>query len=151
MDTNIGIYGFRNIDNGKWYIGSSKQLPTRRRRHLKQLKSNSHPNKHFQNAYNKDVFVYGVLEYCFISDLVDRENFWIDRLKSRESAFGYNKIKALPRNEMTELLTASKGNKHNIGRKDTPETKANKSAAQKLRQPQSEETKAKRIATMTGN
>lgn len=55
-----GIYMFRNLINGKRYIGSAIYLIGRRGDHLCMLRDNTHHNIHFQRSFNKhgeEVFI----------------------------------------------------------------------------------------------
>ena len=48
-----GIYIIKNNQNGRFYIGSTKNLFSRYKSHLYQLKKNEHGNKFLQNDWNK--------------------------------------------------------------------------------------------------
>lgn len=84
-----GIYTITNTINGKMYVGSTIHTDRRRLEHFYALKHNKHINKHLQNAYNKygrEVFEFEVIETLEITDsiktdLLTREQFWIDNLK----------------------------------------------------------------------
>jgi len=74
-----GIYQIRNLQNGKVYIGSSKNIFTRWKRHLSNLKNKNHPNSHLQSSFNK----YGINNFSFeileeTNELIKREQFYID-------------------------------------------------------------------------
>jgi predicted GIY-YIG superfamily endonuclease len=76
-----GIYCITNIENNKFYIGSSKNIYYRLRRHLSDLRANIHKNPKLQNAFNK----YG--EISFVSSILEetinlekQEEFWIKKL-----------------------------------------------------------------------
>lgn len=77
-----GIYKIVNILNGKFYVGSSKNIEVRWGKHLQKLRSNKHPNIHLQRSYNKDssAFIIEVIELCNVDDLIAREQYWIDTL-----------------------------------------------------------------------
>ena len=85
-----GIYKITNNANGKVYIGQSQNIFMRRRQHFMELSSGRHPNKNMQNDWNKNnkYFRWDVLEYCSISELNDREKYWIDKYNALEK--GYN-------------------------------------------------------------
>lgn len=77
-----GIYKILNLLNGKCYIGSSEYLSRRLKDHRVYLKNNTHPCRHLQNSYNKygiSAFVYGIIEYCEVEDLLKNEQYWIDK------------------------------------------------------------------------
>lgn len=57
-----GIYKIINKTNGKYYIGSSKNIKYRWYNHKTNLICNKHHNDHLQNAWNK----YGKLEFDFV-------------------------------------------------------------------------------------
>lgn len=131
-----GIYQIRNILNNKRYIGSSNNLLKRRTAHATKLKMNYHPNDILQNAYNKygdENFVFEVVEFCNVVDLVDRENFYINLYKVCDKDFGYN-ICPDAEHHLTSDITKEKlrqnalGNKNWLGKKHTRETKQKQSA-----------------------
>jgi group I intron endonuclease len=76
-----GIYCILNITNQKRYIGSSKSLSERLINHKCQLRKNKHNNKILQNSWNKykeNNFIYIILEFCEIENLIEKEQFYID-------------------------------------------------------------------------
>ena len=78
----VGIYKITNTINGKYYIGSSKDIITRLKTHFNRLEKNIHVNPHLQSSYNKygrQVFKTEVLEECPIEDLITREQYYIDQ------------------------------------------------------------------------
>jgi group I intron endonuclease len=78
-----GIYKIVNIENNKIYIGSSKNLTTRWYKHSYHLKKGNHHCKHLQYSYNKygkGSFTFDIIEECDISNLIVREQFYIDSL-----------------------------------------------------------------------
>lgn len=79
-----GIYEIFNLENGKRYVGSSKDLYNRLHEHLHNLNNNKAHNKHFQYSWNKhgeDSFIYGILEYCDEEVRFDREQHYINSLE----------------------------------------------------------------------
>jgi len=79
-----GIYALMNNANGMWYIGSSCKLRKRANEHISDLRANRHGNRHLQRAfakYGEDTFKFLLVEYCDKSALIQREQYWIDRLK----------------------------------------------------------------------
>lgn len=92
-----GVYIFKNVKNGKCYIGST--VMTFRKRmdhHLWHLRENKHKNKHFQNAWNKygeDSFEYDILEICDKSKCLEREQFYLNSiLHANEFIEGKSKL-----------------------------------------------------------
>ena len=84
LNKKCGIYIITNVENGKRYVGSSKDLYGRLHDHMCELNRNSAHNAHLQSAWNKygqDSFEYGILEYCELSERFKREQYYIDVLK----------------------------------------------------------------------
>lgn len=80
----VGIYALKSFKNGKMYIGSSVDIGRRLRDHKRFLTLNRHVNIKMQNHFNKyglpDMTFY-TLEVCNKSDLIQKEQYWIDRCK----------------------------------------------------------------------
>ena len=86
-----GVYGIKNINNNKWYVGSSINIKSRIDGHKRLLLKGAHHNSHLQNAFNLygiDSFIYLQLEECDVLNRVIREDYWIKKLKSINN--GYN-------------------------------------------------------------
>ncbi len=78
-----GVYKIENINNGKKYIGSSKDIEKRFYQHKQELKNKTHHSVKLQNAWskakNKDIFLFDVVEVVDdISALKEREQYYID-------------------------------------------------------------------------
>lgn len=87
-----GIYEFFNLDNGKRYIGSSKDIYNRLHEHYHNLKYNKAHNKHFQAAWNKygeDNFIYNILEFCKEEVRFEREQYYIDVINPEYNLTNY--------------------------------------------------------------
>ena len=72
-----GIYRITNLVNEKYYIGSAVDLDKRKASHF-----NKSTNIHLQRAierYGKDNFLWEVLEECSKENLVEREQYWMNR------------------------------------------------------------------------
>ena len=81
----FGIYCILNLKNQQIYVGSSKKIFYRLRRHLSDLRANRHHTQHLQNSFNKngeDNFYSFVIEEVKINELIDREEYWINILKA---------------------------------------------------------------------
>src|ERR1035437_1723565 len=50
----VGVYLFTNVETLETYIGSTKNLQFRFKKHINSLEHNKHTNKKFQEAYNKN-------------------------------------------------------------------------------------------------
>lgn len=101
----IGVYKIF-FDNGKdkCYIGSSAALNlanyrrginTRWKVHLSNLRRNKHHSIKLQHAYNKygeHLLIFELLETCDKGDIIDRENYYIDKYDSVKN--GYNILPA---------------------------------------------------------
>jgi len=88
-----GVYKITNIKNGKFYIGSSKDVEFRWSEHKKHLNGNYHINKKLQNAWNfygKESFEFDILETVNECDLLVKEQFYLDMFKPHMKEIGYN-------------------------------------------------------------
>ena len=99
-----GVYGIRNLANGKFYIGSAAQktggIKSRWYHHITTLNKGEHDNYHLQNAWNK----YGIKNFeFFIIEIIDydgtkekrayirqREEYYFHKYKSLDRKYGYN-------------------------------------------------------------
>lgn len=171
-----GIYIITNTINGKVYIGQSKDIANRWRKHKYNLRRNIHTNSHLQSAFNidgEDSFKFDTLEECTKELRNDREVYWINYYKATDSNYGYNyqsggcgrqtiadetkqKIsKGLTGRPVSEETRKKIGNA-NRGKKASAELSAKLSAQRKGRKawnkgiPQSEEQKLAHSKRMTG-
>lgn len=89
-----GIYKITNLTNNNIYIGSASNYDKRRGTHISLLRKGNHKNPYLQNAFNKyseKSFIFELMEKVEdISNLLKREQFWIDFYKSYEKGIGYN-------------------------------------------------------------
>lgn len=165
------IYCITNITNDKQYVGQAVNKNKRWRDHKIMLNAGKHSNRHLQFAYNKygiDNFIYTVLEIVDVSQLTQREQYWIDTLNTVDPK-GYNlnptaaSALGFKHSEETKLKWSQqrKGKKRSAefaasvsiqmkGKIVSNETKAKQSLAH-IGKTQTEETKAKRAEAMKGN
>ena len=89
-----GVYKIENKINGKLYIGSSVNIESRLKSHIKELNNNSHNNNYLQNAWNKygeNNFIFEVIEVVEDKNyLREREQYYIDIYKVTDHSIGYN-------------------------------------------------------------
>lgn len=78
------IYKITCLKSNKFYIGSAKNFRDRRNQHLSALNLNKHANRYLQRIYNKygkENLLIEVIEKVDISNLIIKEQFYIDNLK----------------------------------------------------------------------
>jgi len=88
-----GIYIIKNLINKKVYVGSSINLNNRNYKHFWMLNKNIHDNFHLQqsfNKYGKSNFSFEICEICNATELINKENYYINEYKSNIMEFGYN-------------------------------------------------------------
>lgn len=117
-----GIYKIVNKINGKYYLGSSKNVYRRLNEHIIYLIGNYHYNRHLQNAWN----VYGEDNFCFIilnqvnsNLLFDAEQSYLNEINKEES---YNESFIANRPEMN-VDTRLKISRSHKGKTLSDETK----------------------------
>jgi group I intron endonuclease len=89
-----GVYRIVNLVTGKVYVGSAAvSLRQRGLYHRSFLRRGKHDNTYLQRAWDKDGehnFRFEVLETCETSACIEREQHWMDLLRSTDRARGYN-------------------------------------------------------------
>ncbi|MFW5872282.1 MAG: GIY-YIG nuclease family protein [bacterium] len=94
MKNKKGIYKIINLENGKFYLGSTKNLKKRKREHFWALRKNRHNNPYLQNSFNKhgkEKFKFKIVKIVKNeSDLLDVEQKYLDKTKSYDRKIGYN-------------------------------------------------------------
>lgn len=88
-----GIYKITCVPTGKFYIGSAVNLYNRKAMHWSTAKSGKHKNPYLQNAWNKygeTEFSFEVLELTAKSDLLIREQYWLDETHVCDRKIGFN-------------------------------------------------------------
>jgi len=101
---NCGIYKLVNLVNNHCYVGSSVNLRRRKRQHFYDLNTQQHHSDYLQKAYNKygkANFDFVVICHCSQEDLVNLEQYYIDKLepvynilKFAHSGIGYKHTEA---------------------------------------------------------
>jgi group I intron endonuclease len=84
MMNDSGIYQIRSIKDGKLYVGSSVDIGKRWKTHINCLNLGKHHAHHLEAAwvkYRSENFVFEIIEYCDKSQLIEREQYYIDTLK----------------------------------------------------------------------
>jgi group I intron endonuclease len=101
-----GIYKIINKINGKYYVGSSKNIHKRWLYHKEDLKNNKHHSQHLQRSWNK----YGFINFDFvIVEEILKENLQITEQKylnvaKQEKEMSYNGTFIVGRVEMTDEI-----------------------------------------------
>lgn len=137
----IGIYGIKNIVNGKIYIGKTgMNFGDRWDSHRSLLRNGKHDNQHLQNAWNKygeDYFEFMIIEECNVEMLDDKEKYWIKYYKDRKLSYnildggdGFNNL-GTHLSEETKRKIGEKNRINNLGKKHSEETKRKMSEAHK--------------------
>ena len=86
-----GVYAIHCVLSGKAYVGSSKDIASRRYQHLSDLR-HGQANRHLQNAWDKyphNTFRFYILEYAAPDELFGVEQYWLDTLGVARG-HGYN-------------------------------------------------------------
>jgi group I intron endonuclease len=151
LNGHSGIYAFVYIPTGASYIGSSIDLGVRIMDHI----LNHSSNLHLQNAilkYGLSHFAFVILEYCLSSDLLKREQHFLDLLFSlaKELRYNFSPVAGAPiagrthTPETKAQMSDSKSGANNpmygrtganhpmFGKTHTPESKAKMSDSQQL-------------------
>lgn len=121
----IGIYTIENTKTNQFYIGSSKDIHQRWENHKYHLQKGTHKNCYLQRSYNKygiDTFVFKVLCFCNLEELLYHEKMLINKLSP-----GYNiatEVSRPPSRKGVTLTTETKEKLRNANLGKTPSDKA---------------------------
>jgi group I intron endonuclease len=88
-----GIYKWTCTPTGRIYIGSAVNLQARWYGHRATLRGGRHSNAYLQHAWNKygeDAFTFEVLELVLAPFLLEREQYYLDKLKPFTRNNGFN-------------------------------------------------------------
>ena len=131
MNKFSGIYQV-NLGNGWFYIGSAIDLTRRKREHLRTLKFKIHVNSHMQNCWNKySIFEFVILEECEITQLLLREQFFLDIHFDDPKNVNLQPIAGSCLGQVRSAETRAKMSAWQIGKVHSAETRAKISAANK--------------------
>lgn len=120
-----GIYIIICRANCRFYIGSSKDLRARWVAHRSDLRRGDHGNQHLQHAwakYGESQFTVGVMEYCPESDIISREQHYLDTYRAYEIGFNINPQAGTCEGRPHSDKAKAKIRAFHIGRKHSPET-----------------------------
>lgn len=144
------IYEFRNMVNGKRYIGSAINGQKRKREHLSLLRRDKHHSGYLQNSFNKygeSLFVFEVIEDAIpIDNLIKREQYWIDKLLPE---YNISKVAGSSLGIKRSDATRAKVRAANIGRKHSEETRI-RMGKSRIGRIVTSETRAKLSKALTG-
>lgn len=99
MEKRIGIYRIRNIENGKFYIGSSNNIFKRWMKHKSELNLNKHHSLILQNAWNKygeKSFIFEILKEVNELDLLNEEQKELDKFDLKTQTYNIESIAGKP-------------------------------------------------------
>ena len=88
-----GIYAIRNLINQKMYVGSAVNIKRRWKSHRSGLLHGKHHSVKLQRAWSKyggSAFEWVVLEAVEKTMLIEREQHWIDLLRSQSCGYNVN-------------------------------------------------------------
>jgi group I intron endonuclease len=90
----MGIYKITNTQNGKFYIGSSKDVDRRWWEHKNDLNKKAHINTKLQNAWNfygENQFKFEIIEEIIDEKLLlEREQHYLNVFEPYRNGIGYN-------------------------------------------------------------
>ena len=148
-----GVYTITCTANGKVYVGSSVDVTRRFYVHSWKLRNGTHPNNHLLNAwkkYGESTFLFSVVESVpNPSELLEREQHWIDKTESNKLGFNQRRVaesnrgmKLPPRSEETKQKMSASMMGKTKGRRQTEEEKRKRAEA-RMGKKLSAETRAK--------
>ena len=129
LKQSCGIYAIYNKESGKIYIGSSKNINSRLKKHRYDLINKKNHNKYLQSAhtkYGESSFIYLVIEHTNIENLLERERFY---LVNTDKDFQYNLTDADERVNHPSAETLKKLSESHKGIPQSEETRRRRSEA----------------------
>lgn len=115
-----GIYSLTCVANGRVYIGSSQDVMTRWRWHVRMLSTGRHYNCRLQSAWKKygaESFSFAILSLCKPEQLIKAEQIFIDIFSATQTGFNLCPIAASPRGRKASVLTRAKMSESRKGRR----------------------------------
>ena len=88
-----GVYQIKCTSNGKFYVGSAIDMHDRCEHHRSSLRRGDHRNAHLQaawNMYGEKNFEFETLELAEPTELLLKEQNWINKTQSANQKFGFN-------------------------------------------------------------
>jgi group I intron endonuclease len=142
-----GIYSITNIITGTVYYGQSKNIEQRFYRHRYQLKSGSHKNSHFLNAWNK----YGKNAFIFAPiEIVEDVSISLTPIEQKYYDSTLNRYNQIPPADPT-AWTAEMRKKISFANKGRIVSEEVKQKISRKGKKHSEETKQKMSGSAMGN
>ena len=136
----FGIYGIKNLQNNKVYVGQTGESFQRRFWHHRwKLKDNTHDNYHLQAAWNKygeDSFEFFIIEIVNDIDCLDDLEIKYIQLY-QEQKLSYNILgggggrRGTPMSDHAKEIVGNKNRQHMIGKTHSEETKRKMSQSRK--------------------
>ena len=112
-----GIYQIYSAINNRIYIGSSANIEKRITNHRCQLRNGTHHNDHLQRAwdeYGESEFFFGVICECDRSELLQKEQFYVDIWDS-DSSYNLNRqVEELPNMSLDARMKISAAHKGRV-------------------------------------
>lgn len=129
-----GVYLIRNTQNGKVYVGQSRNIRQRWTDHRKALRRSTHPNPHLQASwckYGEASFEFEVVQQSEVTQLALLEQEWVHKLGSCDREKGYNLSTPTPSGYTMSAETRARIGAANRGKVRTPEMRVHMSAVKK--------------------
>jgi group I intron endonuclease len=110
LPNSSGVYQIKCLATHKIYVGSAVDIRNRCGQHRRNLRSGKHQNAHLQSAWNKygeASFEFSVLEITSRGNLLDAEQFWLNKTSAFDKDIGYNisKYSGSPGDEYAQTWT----------------------------------------------
>lgn len=99
MEKISGIYKITNNITNKFYIGSSDDIYKRWYHHKRTLNNGTHANRYLQASWNKygsEAFEFGIIEQCEESELLKKEQNYIEEYYNSGILYNIAKFASAP-------------------------------------------------------